>query len=215
MTLLLIMLREVVRVGQLMKEQDALMVRTQGWIDAEKSAGGKLPQTIESDVADGAARQRELSLTGLDIFKQLGPVGGEAQQLPEAVMEAAQFMEGAADSLDAPNPSQALDRQKAAVDFLERAWTVMAMSMSSMAQMEEKSNADPKNETGKTADTTGQGSGTGGNAPAAEAKPWYWELPPQIRDAVSQSSEENFPPEYAPAIKRYYERLSQGDKAKR
>jgi hypothetical protein len=37
---------------------------------------------------------------------------------------------------------------------------------------------------------------------------WQWNLPEQARQIIRQSMAEPFPPGYAAAIKRYYERLS-------
>jgi hypothetical protein len=47
-----------------------------------------------------------------------------------------------------------------------------------------------------------------GDAVTDDGKPWYWDLPPQAREAVSQSMEAAYPPKYAPSIERYYQRLS-------
>jgi hypothetical protein len=38
---------------------------------------------------------------------------------------------------------------------------------------------------------------------------WQWNLPEQARQIIRQPMAEPFPPQYAAAIKRYYERLSQ------
>lgn len=202
MGLLLAMLREVVRVGMLMKDQDALIEQTRRWADTDAD---KLDKEA---VVTATGRQRELGVTARDIFEKLQPVASEAQGLPEAVMEASQFMDGAGDALEGLRFGRALERQEAAIQFLENAWSVMAMSVSSMTQSEQAGLSDPNADTGQSKAGIGQdiqaGSDTGGDA----GKPWYWDLPPSARDAVSQSMGEAFPATYAPAIKRYYERLS-------
>jgi hypothetical protein len=38
---------------------------------------------------------------------------------------------------------------------------------------------------------------------------WQWNLPEQARQVIRQSMAEPFPPQYAAAIRRYYERLGQ------
>ncbi len=205
MEALLSMLKEIVRVGQLIKDQEVLMAKTDGWLAADAKG-------VDRDaVSEGAAAQRALSTTGLDIVEKLAPLPGDVTgSLTEAVMEAAQFMEGAADSLDALKFKEARERQDAAMEFLENAWVTLARSMASLGESQQRSESNPQIGQGQA--EVGEGSVAGGSGEGGEAKPWYWDLPPRARDAVSQSLAEPFPPKYAPSIQRYYERLNRGDR---
>jgi hypothetical protein len=206
MKLLLILMREIVRVGELIKKQDILNIKTQGWLEAPAN-------TIDSEAVIRAANEEfALSREGLDILEKLKPVGGEAQSLPEAVLEAAQWMEGASDALKESDFAEARRRQDVAMEFLENAWSVMATSMSTLVQREQEMQGDPDNKPGEALAQEAPTGGVGVNAVTDDGKPWYWDLPPQAREAVQQSMNEAFPPKYAQAIERYYQRLSNRNK---
>lgn len=204
MTALLTMLREIVRVGLIMKELDVEIARAEAW-----SAGDTTPD--EQAVKNSAAHHRELSKTGLDIVKQLSVLPGEVvMSLPEAVLEAAQFLEGAADSLDEPDFVETRDRQNTAMDFLENAWQTIAHSMATLTSGQDADDSEKNTEPGDSSESRSGGETAAAVTDSAggDKKPWYWDLPPQARDAVMQSLSESLPPRYAPAIERYYERLS-------
>jgi hypothetical protein len=202
MELLLMLMREIVRVGELIKMQDVLNIKTQGWLEAPSD-------TIDSEAVVRAARDEfDLSRVALDILEKLKAVGGEAQSLPEAVLEAAQWMEGASDMLKESDFAEARRRQDIAMEFLENAWSVMAMSMSTLVKQDREMEGEPDDKPGESQMQEAQTGGVGVNAVTDDGKPWYWDLPPQSRDAVQQSMDEAFPPKYARAIERYYQRLS-------
>lgn len=205
MNLLLILMREIVRIGALMKDLDVIMAKTTVWMDSPAAS------IDEKELGTGVAEQWALRDTALDIFEQLKPAASEAQALPEAVMEAAQWLEGAHDAMKESDFARAHERQTAALDFLENAWTIMAMSMATISQnQQQQSPSDPQNKTGEAQFQTGEAAAAGSET-EGDTKPWYWDLPPAAREAIVQSMNEEFPPRYAPAIKRYYERLSRNN----
>jgi len=202
MQLLLMLMREIVRVGELIKMQDMLNIKTQGWLEAPAD-------TIDSEAVVRAAKDEfDLSRVALDILEKLKAVGGEAQSLPEAVLEAAQWMEGASDILKESDFAEARRRQDIAMEFLENAWSVMSMSMSTLVKQDREEEGESDNKPGESEMREAHATGVGVNAVTDDGKPWYWDLPPQAREAVQQSMDEAFPPKYAPAIKQYYQRLS-------
>ncbi len=205
----LTLFREIVRVGRLMKDLDILIARTEGWAAARDAAD-------PAAVAEAATRHRQLTRTGLDILENLKPLPGEVVgSLPEAVLEASQWIQGAADMLDEQNFSEALKRQRLAVEFLENAWTIMAQSMATLSEGQQADENEQKDRQGKPR----MGPDDSGAVTAADkgddGKPWYWNLPPRAREAISQSLAQPLPPEYESAIKRYYERLSNRNKGGR
>ena len=206
----MVLFREIVRIGRMMKAQQALIARTEGW-------AGSSPDTIDPQaVAEAAGKQRELSKTAFDILKKLEPLPGEVvSSLPEAVLEAGQWMEGAADMLDEPKFNKALERQRVAMEFLENAWTVMAQSMATLMEGQQSDESEQKDRQGKPKTGDGEGTTAGTDARTGDGRPWYWNLPPRARDAISQSLAAPLPPKYESAIKRYYERLSNRDKSER
>lgn len=203
--MLMQLLRELVRIGRLIKTLDEVMARTSGWIHAPADA-------IDADAVLETARiQRELSQTGLDIFEKVLPLAEPAPSLPVAVMEASQWMEGAADMLDVPDFAAAHERQQVAMDFLENAWQVVAMSMAAMTEGERGDDDDPSEDPGEVEDREGEGGLLVGPGGERGTQPWYWELSPEAREVIEQSQAESLPPAYESAIKRYYQRLS-GDR---
>jgi hypothetical protein len=200
--LLMTLMREIVRVGRILKALDLVMAKTSAWTEAS-------PDTIDpKELEATTAKQFELRDTGLDIVGQLMPLGGEAGTVTEAVMEASQFMEGAADMLKVKNFHKALERQETAKKFLEEAWQVIAMSMSTLNEGKESEETEPQDEEGEAEFKAGEESAVAGAGGADDGRPWYWDLAPQLREAVEQSQEGDLPARYEPAIKRYYERLS-------
>lgn len=200
MTLLLEMLREIARIGDLLKQQDVVLAQT-------RILAAAPPEKVDAgEVAKAAKQQRELTDMCFDILKHLDRISEVAESLPEAVLEAGQWMEGAADALDVSNLNAAVERQTTAIAFLENAWKVVAQSMSTAggAQKDRQRMEDTKQDKAGAA-----GDGTSAaqvGEPGADA--WYWKLPDRARDAVSQSLAEPLPARYEAAIQAYYDRLS-------
>ncbi len=203
--LLMILMREIVRVGRLIKTLETEIARVEGW--SQQSTDTIDPAAVQASVEAHYA----LKATGLDIFEKLVPLGGEASSLPEAVMEASQFIEGAGDILKENNYNVALERDRAAMEFLTNAWVYLAQSM---ASMEEGKQADEGPRTDEHSDETakmedgeavagGQGDGSGRDGR------WDWELSEEARDVIEQSQAGTLPPQYESAIKQYYQRLSE------
>ena len=205
--LFLIMFREIVRLGELMKDQDVLIDKTTGWADSS-------PDTIDPQpVTEAAVKQRELSRIAFDVLEKLKPLPGEVvSSLPEAVLEAGQWLQGAADMLDERKFNKALERQRMAMEFLENAYTVMAQSMAPLRQGDQSDESEQEDRRGQPEIGEGDAAGATAEARTDDGKPWYWDLPPRARVAISLSWAQPLPPAYESAIKRYYERLSHRNK---
>lgn len=197
------LLPELVRLGLLVKDLDALILTTTPWAENEPDAG-------ESAAVEAAVkRQRLLAETGVDIAAKTGEIGDEASsRVASTVREAVEFMVGAADALEARSYEKANGRQVDALEILRRAWLVAASSMASMSEIEQLSTDQQGAALGQAGMGAGEGGG-GSEGVGGDSKPWYWNEPPRAREAISQSLAQPFPPGYDAAIKRYYERLSE------
>jgi len=100
------------------------------------------------------------------------------------------------------------------MEFLESSWTVMAQSMATLMKGDQADESEQKDRQGKPEIGEGGGEGAATEAGTDDSKPWYWNLPPRAREAITQSQAESFPPKYQAAIKRYYERLSNRNKGR-
>jgi hypothetical protein len=191
------LLREMVRLGRLMKDEDLLIGKTEPWVETPPPEGDPGP-------AAAARSQRDLAITATNIEERLEPAGSLAEGIVEALGEAARFLDGAADSLEKNQFDRALDRQRTAMEYLSSAWTVVVGTTAAAAGRAGRtvSDATPPPATGA------EGAGAAASTAEDVGKPWYWSLPPRERDAVRQSLESRFPAGYEAAVRRYYERLS-------
>ncbi|MBN2581954.1 MAG: hypothetical protein JXL80_02725 [Planctomycetes bacterium] len=210
MTALLTMLREIVRIGAIMKELDIEIAKAEAWNVGNTAPDGEA-------VSASARHHREMSRTGFAIVKELSALPGDVvMSLPEAVLEAAQFLEGAADALDMPDFAEVRKRQDIAMEFLQNAWQTMAHSMATLSSGQDADESKKDTEPGDQSDRgAGEAAASVADQVAGDNKPWYWDLPPRMRDAVLQSLAEPLPPKYAPAIERYYDRLSHSQATER
>ncbi len=198
-----VLIRELVRLGRLIKDEEALIARTRAWSEATVAADA-------DGVREAAAAQRALAARGQEIASALGDAGGEGGSLVAALGEACPFLAGAADMLEKERYDKALERQETALEYLGEAWTVVTQAAAAAASSRDVAAADSGARTGTATSGAGLAGGT-----REDGKPWYWDLPPRARDAVGQSLESRFVPRYAPAIERYYERLAKRRQAAR